>query len=57
MEVLRPGGHEDVGPLKHKEVRNTPPEEAAAPAGVDEPEEVEEPLGEHPPVRVAPQGP
>jgi hypothetical protein len=51
MEVLRPGAHEEVGPLKQQKQAEQVEPEAAAPAGVDEPEEIEEPLPEHPPVR------
>lgn len=50
MEVLRPSAHEEVGPLKQQ--KQVEPE-AAAPAGVDDADEVEEPLPEHPPVRLA----
>lgn len=54
MEVLRPGAHEEVGPLKQqKQAEQVEPEPAApAPLGVDD-DEVEEPLPEHPPVRLA----
>jgi hypothetical protein len=52
MEVLRPGAHEEVGPLKQQKAEQVEPE-AAAPAGVDDADEVEELLPEHPPVRLA----